>query len=150
MPLVPLNNKDIRLYVSDGTSNANRFDTGFLCVLETGGFDEENIAETKYFAVCEDPDATPQQSVEITGQRWGIAGSGTLDPTNVAYQRLLAARKSGALLEIKYVENRTGARTITGFVRVIKAATQKTAAGGFSTFSLEAQGNGAYTETVTA
>jgi hypothetical protein len=145
-----LNNKDLRLYVSDGTGGPTRFDTGFVCILETFSLDEENTSEVKYFPDCADPDIIPQQTVEVTGQRWGLSGSGTLDPGNVGYQRFLAARLSGALLEIRYVENRAGARTITGFVRVLKASTSKASVAGFSTFTLECQGNGSYTETVTA
>lgn len=131
-----------RVYVSDGTSGDGRFN--FLCVAEQKQFEQAVNFEEKYLPDCSDPSALPQRQSQPTGSRWDVKIDGVLDPDSTAFKDLDEAFEGRVKVEIKILQDRTGAKAYTGFVWV--ESLQQTANGaGATSFSAQLRGDGALT-----
>lgn len=139
-----------RLYRSDGTSNANRFDNGFVCLAVNLGFKRTTQFEDITVNDCDSPTATAQQistpRLLITEVNW----SGTLDAKKI--QPVEADWETQTLREWRLIfdeTNANGGETHTGFAYIEELDVKKDK-GGSANVECKLKSQGVFTRAAVA
>jgi hypothetical protein len=131
-----------RLYRSDGTTNANRFDNGFVCLAVDLGYKRTTDFEDLTLNDCDNPAATAQQSSTPRQLKAEVNWGGTLDAKKI--QPVEADWEAQTLQEWRIIYDETnanGGETHTFFAYIEELDVKKDKGGAANvTCKLKVQG----------
>jgi hypothetical protein len=149
-PVLPLPGNKFYLLVGDGGTPTEAFT--FFCVGTTVDSKHGAEVEDAWAADCNDPTALPTRTSAVKGLHWDLSASGVCDPSKAPYQRVIAAFRAGAPINIQLMRNLPGASG--GYTEqqsfLVTNWTENKADNGLVKFSCDFHGQGKPTVTANA
>ncbi|TRL38352.1 hypothetical protein FM996_00545 [Methylosinus sporium] len=149
-PVLPLPGNKFYLLVGDGATPTEAFT--FFCVGTTVDSKHGAEVEDAWAADCADPTALPTRTSAVKGLTWDLTASGVCDPSKTPYQRVIAAYRGGAALNVQLMRNLPGTSggNIEQGAFLVTNWTEQKADNGLVKFSCDFHGQGKPTVTANA